>query len=171
MSSADFQTDAPDDVESSAAFLRPRPKDDDEIDITPMIDCVFLLLIFFIINFRADPSKAVSLPVARYGNPVLGLDSVFITVMSGEGNGAQIYLADEADPTKLIRTANLLDQEQAIVDYVEREVKGTPPKRQVIIKGGGQVAESHIARVAKAVGRATDGQTLHIAVTGESGKP
>jgi biopolymer transport protein ExbD len=153
-----------DEVESSEAFLRPRRPADDEIDMTPMIDCVFLLLIFFIINFRADQAKSVPLPTAKYGNPVMGLDSVFLTVLAGEGNTAKIYKADLPDPAKMLRSSSLLDQEQEIIDYVEREIKAG--KKQVVIKGDGNLTSGHIQQVAKAASKAIEGQPLHIAVMG-----
>jgi hypothetical protein len=38
------------DGEDQGETTRQRKKVDDEIDITPMIDCVFLLLIFFMVT-------------------------------------------------------------------------------------------------------------------------
>ena len=156
-----------DEVESASALLRPRRPADDEIDMTPMIDCVFLLLIFFIVNFRADQTKAVPIPTAKYGNPVLGLNSVFVTVAAGEGKSTRVYLGDKVDSTLLARSTNALDLEEEIVDYVKRGVEGPGGKKQVIILGDGKLTASQIDQVAKSVGRALDGQTLHIAVTSE----
>jgi biopolymer transport protein ExbD len=167
------QADAPDneapgeEVESAAAFLRPRKPADDEIDMTPMIDCVFLLLIFFIVQFRTDQSKTVPLPVAKYGNPVLGLESVFVTVAAGEEKTTRVYLGDQVDPSLLARSTNALDLEEEIVEYVKRGVEGPQGKKQVIIKGDGKLTASQVDQVYKAVGKAIEGQPLHIAVTSE----
>ena len=63
--------------------------------MTPMIDCVFLLLIFFTVTSRPDQATSVELPPARYGKGVSLQDSVIITVASREGNRpAAVYLAD-----------------------------------------------------------------------------
>ena len=44
-----------------------REMGDDELDITPMIDIVFLLLAFFVVVSKMDPKPAVDLPIAKYG--------------------------------------------------------------------------------------------------------
>ena len=43
---------------------------DDEMDITPMIDITFLLLIFFLVASTPDRQTAVDLPTARFGRGV-----------------------------------------------------------------------------------------------------
>lgn len=154
-----------DELESSASFVRPRRAVDDEIDMTPMIDCVFLLLIFFIVNFRADQTKAVPLPAAKYGNPVVGLESAFITAAAGDGNTMRIYLGDQVDPSKLVSASSALDQEQEIIEYVKREISGG--KKKVIINGDGELTAGQVNLIAKAAGQALDGQSIHLAVMGE----
>ena len=47
-----------------------RRRDDDEMDITPMIDITFLLLIFFLVAARLDEDTPVELPAARHGAAV-----------------------------------------------------------------------------------------------------
>lgn len=162
------QTDLPDDdVESASAFVRPRRLADDEIDMTPMIDCVFLLIIFFILTFSPDQSKSVPLPAAKYGTPVMGLESLFITASAGEGDTMKIYLSDGVDPKALVAATNVLDQEQAIIEYVKKGVAGNDGKRQVIIKGDGELTAAQINQIAKAAGQAMEGQSLHLAVSAE----
>ena len=41
---------------------RPRRKQDDELDLTPMVDVTFLLLIFFMITAAFAAAKAISVP-------------------------------------------------------------------------------------------------------------
>lgn len=160
-------TEDEDDDESSEVYLRPRRPQDDEIDMTPMIDCVFLLLIFFIYNFQADQTKVVPLPVARYGNPVLGLESAFVTVALSEANQANIYLGDQVEEKTLVKATNQLDQEQEIIEYIRGQLQSAK-KKQVIIKANGKLTAKQVDDVYKAVGKALEGQSLHIAVMGES---
>ena len=40
---------------------------DAEMDFTPMIDMVFLLLIFFLVASKIDQATSVKLPPARHG--------------------------------------------------------------------------------------------------------
>ncbi|NLE38525.1 MAG: biopolymer transporter ExbD, partial [Pirellulaceae bacterium] len=79
------------------ALPRRPMKDDAELDITPMIDCVFLLLIFFIVSSKMDPSASVELPPAKYGGGVSDKTSFIITIAKQEGDlPASVYLADGA---------------------------------------------------------------------------
>ena len=47
--------------------LRKTKTEDAELDITPMIDITFLLLAFFVMVSKMDPTTAVDLPKAQYG--------------------------------------------------------------------------------------------------------
>lgn len=155
-----------DEVEDASSFVPPRRPMDDEIDMTPMIDCVFLLIIFFVLTFNPDPAKSVALPPAKFGSAVVGLESVIITVTPGEGNAVKIYLADFPDPAKIVNVSNPLDQEQAIIEYVKKELSGPKPKKKVIVQGDGDLTAGQIALITKAAGQALDGQTMHLAVKG-----
>ena len=66
--------------------IRRRRRDDDEMDITPMIDIVFLLLIFFIVCSTMDPTKMGKIPEAQNGLAVAGQDSAVIFINPGAGD-------------------------------------------------------------------------------------
>ena len=51
-----------------------------DLDITPMIDITFLLLIFFMVASTSDVQTSVELPPARHGKGVSERDSVIITI-------------------------------------------------------------------------------------------
>ena len=58
------------DEAATESFVRPRRREDAEMDITPMIDIVFLLLIFFLVASKMDEAAAVRLaarPARRRG--------------------------------------------------------------------------------------------------------
>jgi len=62
-------------------FHLPRKqRQDDEMDITPMIDITFLLLIFFIVCSTMDPTKIGKIPEAQNGLAVYVEDSAVIFI-------------------------------------------------------------------------------------------
>ena len=66
--------------EAGSVQFRPPLKQEDEVDMTPMIDCVFLLLIFFLVSSIPDTKTAVKLPPARHGAAADPSIAVFVTV-------------------------------------------------------------------------------------------
>ncbi len=76
--------------------LPKRPLQEADMDITPMIDITFLLLIFFLVASRMDADIQVSLPPARHGTAVATKNSVILTVAQGTGGQARIYKGDGA---------------------------------------------------------------------------
>ena len=59
---------------SGPVLTRRRIKQETELDITPMIDITFLLLIFFLVASTPDLQVEVKLPPARHG---LGFNGPF----------------------------------------------------------------------------------------------
>lgn len=72
-----FENEEDDLLDDGPALPRRRLTEDSELDMTPMIDCVFLLLIFFTVTSRPDQATSVELPPARYGKGVSLQDSLF----------------------------------------------------------------------------------------------
>jgi biopolymer transport protein ExbD len=134
--------------------LEPRPiRDTGDLDITPMIDIVFLLLIFFLVTSRPDESTSVELPPAKHGSGISQQTSVIITIAKADGPKApaKVYLADGKvgeplpdDPVK---------QEEAIRAAVDQGFV-EEAKTSVIIKAGRDVKAGDIKRVASAIGKA-----------------
>jgi hypothetical protein len=69
-----------------------------KLDLVPMIDCVMLLLLFFILtsSFRSEEQHIASLLSTEggpgEGNPVLQPDIVRIVVLPGEGRNARVRI-------------------------------------------------------------------------------
>ena len=62
-------------------FAIPKKKrPEEEMDITPMIDVTFLLLIFFVVCSTMDPVKIGDIPDAENGSPVSAKESAVIYV-------------------------------------------------------------------------------------------
>jgi biopolymer transport protein ExbD len=144
-------------------LVRPRKAEEAEMDITPMIDCTFLLLIFFLVASRMDAPLAIDLPPAKHGTAVVMKDSIILTVAKGPSDQAQIYKGDGVDAKNLIEGGNPVEQEDALIRYVEQQANTSPPKRNVLIKGEKGVLHRDIARVAKAAGKA-EVEQLYVAV-------
>ncbi|MCA9265662.1 MAG: biopolymer transporter ExbD, partial [Planctomycetales bacterium] len=120
-------------VEEDTAFSLPRPPlEETEMDITPMIDITFLLLIFFLVASKMDPDAQLVLPKARNGTAVAEATSVMITMTPGEGDTAFIYKGDGNDNSLLLSSADPADQEAELVDYIETGFDAG--KTQVVIK-------------------------------------
>ncbi|TWT32148.1 ExbD/TolR family protein [Blastopirellula retiformator] len=131
-------------------FRRPQAKKDEaDLDITPMIDITFLLLIFFLVASRLDSDSVKNLPNAKQGVSISASNTVVLTVTAGGADGAAVvYLGD--GPLDDTRTSDGLDaQEAEIMDYVEREM-ATRPARSVLVKAEKTVRAGDVVRVMRA---------------------
>jgi len=137
--------------EEDQPVLPHRPVDDaGELDITPMIDITFLLLIFFLVATSQDSATAVQLPEARNGAGVDVRRAATITI-ADEGNGqASFYLSDGRMPDALL-PAGIENQLQRIENYVLQAKNNG--KADVIIKAEKGVLYRQVARVVEAAGR------------------
>ncbi len=145
--------------------VRPRPPApvDTEIDITPMIDMVFLLLIFFLVTSRMSQQASVDLPPARYGGAISAKDAVVITVAETGGEVA-IFKGDGISPQLQLAATDAATQEAELIAYVQAERNGPRPRQHVLVKAGSEVKHKHVARVSQAVGRALGGGEVYYAV-------
>ncbi|MCY2966186.1 MAG: biopolymer transporter ExbD [Planctomycetota bacterium] len=70
-----------------------KPTADGEMDITPMIDCVFQLLIFFMVASNMTGEQEANLPFAKHGIGVETNRSTVISVVAPTGGGKpQLFL-------------------------------------------------------------------------------
>ncbi len=131
-----------------------------EMDITPLIDMTFLLLIFFLVCTTAALEGAVELPPARYGTAVGPANAVVITVADRPGAKLPaVYLADGKKGAPL--PDNIETQEEEIVRAVEAGLAAG--KSLVLIKAERTVREGEVVRIAAAASR-VPGVKLHVAV-------
>jgi biopolymer transport protein ExbD len=147
------------DLEVEDEFLKPRgPMSDDEMDITPMIDITFLLLIFFLVASKMNAEQAVDLPKARHGGVVAGKESVIILMKRGTGDQAEVLKADGT------RFSQDIEQQNAeIAEYVQQGLDAG--KKHVIIKSEGNVRHGEVGRVSEAISESLDeGEVINIAV-------
>jgi len=138
---------------------RRKMKADDEMDITPMIDMTFLLLIYFLVASTIDTQNQAELPEARYGRGVSQTTAIVITIGDdGTGRG-QVYLADgkQGDPL----TGDEETQAAKIREAVEEGMR--TGKSSVVLKAERGLTWEEVSRVANAVGE-VEGARIHDAV-------
>ena len=137
--------------------------EDAEMDITPLIDIVFLLLIFFLVSSKMDEAAAVKLPPARRGIDIAQENAIIVIVKKNESGDIVVSRRDGS-----AFAAELEQQETEIEEYVDAGLTGsTPferPMESIILKAQGDVREGDVARVAEAIGRVTDIPVLNYAV-------
>lgn len=142
--------------------IKPRKAavEDTEMDITPMIDCTFLLLIFFTVTSTPDAQTALNLAPAKHGVGVSIQDSVIISVAdAGDGKPAQVYLADGKEGAPLSGTND--EQDAKIRQAIEDGLR--TGKVNVLIKAEKGVLHRDVSRVATAAGT-VEGINLNLAV-------
>lgn len=142
--------------------------DTSEMDITPMIDITFLLLIYFLVASHIDSDTAVRLPPANHGVAIAAKKAVILTVAQGKSEKPLIYKGDGKISENLIATSDLKEQEEQIIDYVEKGLSGEggEVKEFVLIKAERGVKHRVVSRVARAIGSIEEVQ-LFVAVLEE----
>lgn len=132
---------------------------DGEFDITPMIDVVLLLLIFFIVTARMEPKIVSELPKAKNGDVAAGEEAIVIHVKRGGDGAMQVFRNDGRQ-----FTGGMEQMEQDIEDYVRNGVE-TENRVFVLIRGEPKVKTGDMSRVRVAASRGlNEDQQILIAV-------
>jgi biopolymer transport protein ExbD len=118
-----------------------------DLDITPMIDVTFLLLIFFMVTSIMQKDQDAEIPYAEHGDGVSTQNAAIISISGREGT----------EPTIRVQTAGGGSQETLISgvrDFVEEERRAK--HTHVIIKAGGQVPSGVVREVSEIVNGVED---------------
>ncbi len=136
--------------DDGARFKTAKPEQEADLDITPMIDVTFLLLIFFILTSTMDPAEALDLPKAKHGTGVKAEETTEITLKIGSGKSATIFLKDgrEVDLDEVRR-------------HVEERMSANVTK--VMIKAERELSHGAVQEVASTIAE-IDGVEFFIAV-------
>lgn len=148
--------------EDEGPVLARRPIDDSaEMDITPMIDITFLLLIFFIVCSTMTQSTSVKLPPARHGKGVDEQTAVIITV-DGEGGEEKprVYLGDGTSSAPLPDDHDT--QDKLIAEAVEVGLQNG--KTSILVKAAKSVKSGDVERVSKAAAAGAEGNPFFLGV-------
>lgn len=151
------------DPEPEQVSLPPRPIMDDEMDITPMIDLTFLLLIFFILTSKMTGEKTYDVPPAKNGSSVSSKICVTLLVTRGAGDTPIVARADGSvfaeDPEQ---------QAAEIEEYLLLELE-SGRKTEVLIRAEGNVTSGQMKKVKQVVSEILEeGKMLNIAVSESS---
>ena len=113
------------------------------IDMTPMVDVAFLLLIFFMstTQFKPPEEVAVNLPMCNSELQV-PMSNIVIVTVNREG---RVYIGDESGRAALVEAA---DVQSAIANYRSRR-----PNAIVILKGDKDAKYGAVADVLDAFQR------------------
>ena len=159
--SDNFQDEMGDDFDRASILPRRRRVDDAEMDVTPMIDVTFLLLIFFIVCAVTDQQSSVTLAKARHGEGVSERDSVVFLIQEGGVDGAPVSL----EKGNVMLSSDAYEQEeeirQAVLQGQQDELK-----QHVLIKADRNVACRDVEQVIKGVSK-VKGMQIHLAVLEE----
>ena len=153
----DFDDDAADDFE-----MPKKKRDDDEMDITPMIDITFLLLIFFVVCSKMDPTQMGNIPEAQNGTAVSAKESAVVFI---EPAGKDKVVLKRIDGSEFSSDEEM--QTAELVEYISKELKSTlgQAKNHVMIMGDGEISVGEVTRVQKIIGDAfEDIDSTYIAV-------
>lgn len=137
-------------ADEGGSFKTAKRQEEADLDITPMIDVTFLLLIYFLVKSTMDPSQALDLPKAQYGDGVSGNQTTQITIKAGRGDNPIILLdnGEETDPDGVRR-------------YVEEQVAANVNK--VMIMAEREITHGAVQEVAGALAE-VEGIEFFIAV-------
>ncbi len=144
-----------------APVLESRPlRDDTEMDITPMIDCTFLLLIFFLVCSTQAAQSGITLAPARYGTSVSNEDSVMLTVAdSGDPKRPEVYVGDGRKGNPLPEDH---EQQAAAIEQAVN-VAFSQGKLQVMVKAEKAIHFREVTRICAAATQ-REGVNLYLAV-------
>ena len=152
MSDAPVRTGVED--EPVEPVLARRKLEEADMDITPMIDMTFLLLIFFIVTSKMGPKAGIELPPAKHGTAAVEKNNVILTLGPGDPV-ARVYRGESLDPADAFTAGNLEDQENEVVAYIESEIsKSDGGKNGVLVQAAKGLKHREVARIAKAAARA-----------------
>tara|TARA_R100000781_G_scaffold114412_1_gene85144 strand:- start:461 stop:910 length:450 start_codon:yes stop_codon:yes gene_type:complete len=106
-----------------------------DLDITPMIDVTFLLLIFFMVTSTMQSAPDVELPVAHHGTGVSRNENVIVSVIDPDG----IPILMAGDPP-----APVMSMEE-IVEYAKQQSEAG--KTGIIVKASGTIPSGYIKQL------------------------
>jgi len=128
---------------------------DAELDITPMIDVVFLLLIFFMVTSTMKKEAELQVPPAKHGEGVSTNAAIIITIVTRDDK-PEIYLSDgpKGSPAKLSEVAA----------YVQAGMDADKSVTTVIIKADRELSSGYVEEVARAANEVDGIEKFYVGV-------
>jgi biopolymer transport protein ExbD len=128
-----------------------RSATDSELDITPMIDVTFLLLIFFMVSSTMQPGDALDIPVARYGVGENPRAAAAITLLAPRPGAAAEILVEGNRPVSI----------EGVRQFVREQVQRN--RRQFLLRAERHVPHGRVQEVMRLI-TGQEGVQVSIAV-------
>lgn len=127
--------------------LRPRRQDEPEITLTPLIDVVFLMLIFFMVSttFQREADMSVTLPETGEVEPT-------------ERAGERFELAISADGDFFVNGRALVNSQLETIRRALEEARTEAPEVPLIIRADARTGHQDVVRAMEAAGAANISQ-------------
>lgn len=106
-----------------------------DLDITPMIDVTFLLLIFFMVTSTMSSQRLVDVPPAKHGVNVDRSSAILIVVRSPRTSGGEPTIELNGEAASVDEVGDFVREENA---------KG---KAHVVIRAGREVPHGFVQRI------------------------
>jgi biopolymer transport protein ExbD len=138
------------------------PPVDAEMDITPMIDMTFLLLIFFILTSKMTAEQSYEVPPAKHGSTLASKNCVVLTVTRGIGDTPIVAKGDGS-----IFSDDPEQQSAEIAEYVQLQLE-SGGKTDVLVRAEGNVTAKQLKKVELAIGEVLgemEGKMINLAVS------
>ncbi len=132
---------------------RKKVKHDEEIDVAPLIDCTFILLMYFIVLQALSPRMDANVPAAEHGSAMKQESASIITIKNNPTTQQTSILYGEDGKTE--------GTVAGVTTFVEDGLR--KQKNNVIIMADREVPHGVVQQVLKAAAK-VDGVKLGIAV-------
>jgi len=133
--------------------------EDARFDVTPMVDLVFMMNIFFMVSWISMALAEVDLPTARHCVATNPDEAIIFTVTAGPGKSCTVHVGS-ASPENALTGGDVDQRITAAVENAARDGKTT-----VMIKAEKRVLFRDIAHLASvATGSTIKGMNLTLAV-------
>jgi len=141
-------------TDASGSFGGKRKPVEGDLDITPMIDVTFLLLIFFMVSSTMQGKPDLDVPVAKHS---VGIDSKGAAVVT-------IFAAASSAELPRIVLGDVKGEEgdlNAVRRYIEDQVR--EGRHKAVVKAEGDVPHGVVEEVAKTI-KSVEGVELYMGV-------
>jgi len=127
----------PNDEEQAVLSFEHKDSSDKEIDMTPMIDCVFLLLIFFLVTASFQLQKALEVPPPEQKDP----DAATRTIEEIEADEDTVIVRIDRDNTIWVNDSEAPSEQDLLLKLREardntQAPDGRPPSNLLVLADG-----------------------------------
>jgi biopolymer transport protein ExbD len=138
-------------------------EDDCQVDMSPMIDMVFLLLIFFLVNATliiVEMDKAITVPIAKHSLPQKdALGRIVVNVYGDEDVAKGRFRNAKGDL--------VFNEDADLVEYIEKQRQAAEQKgntARLHLRADESVHFTHVRRATRAAAKAGINEVIFISI-------